>query len=124
MSSVDASDDSFKHLGHLCEADPRSWVPVDANFVWHVREGDTASRWLLQFRGNPEVRRLSSSEPAPSDCQLASSASVAEAIFSGELSPQRAFLAGEIELAGNLRAALRFNVLIEQFCKTTPAPIY
>jgi putative sterol carrier protein len=93
------------------------WAEIGATFLWSISEGKEQSRWLLTLRGAPTVRKLSVSETTPSDCQLICSSEEVSALLRGELTPQKAFLDGRIQLAGNLRAALRFNVLIEQLLR-------
>jgi len=107
----------FKELSRFVEADTERWRAIDAKFVWLVTAEEGPSEYLLEFGPKTSVRTLLSESGISINFRLACEAAVLEALLDQELSPQAAFSQGRLKIAGDARAALRLQQVLELWQK-------
>ena len=93
-------------------------VPIDVTLALEVR-GPGGGRWFCRWRhGRPvEVTRAAHERP---DVTYRTDVGTFEAIVSGRESPQAAFFARRIEIAGSVEKGLKLAVLFGQFVRECP----
>ena len=92
----------------LCQSNPQAWSEPRARYKWRI-SGDGGGTFLMRCMENPSVLE----EDSEADCEIALGVDDFVAIASGDLNPQEAFLAGKVQVAGDLGVVVGLNLILE-----------